>query len=55
MYLNIGDVVAAEGSLNTALELNPQWVPALINLADIYRGNGRATASQSIGAVRLNH
>lgn len=41
MYLNIGDVVAAEGSLNTALELNPQWVPALINLADIYRGTGR--------------
>lgn len=41
MYLNMGDMVRAERTLERALKLNAQWVPALINLADIYRATGR--------------
>ena len=41
MHLHMGNVVAAERALKRALKLNPQWVPALINLADIYRATGR--------------
>jgi tetratricopeptide (TPR) repeat protein len=35
------DIVAAEAALEEALALNPQWVPALVNLADLYRATGR--------------
>ncbi|MDB0050189.1 multiheme c-type cytochrome [Pseudomonadales bacterium] len=41
MYLSMGDMVRAERTLKRALKLNAQWVPALINLADIYRATGR--------------
>ena len=41
MYLHMGDVPHAEQTLKRALQLNPQWVPALINLADLYRATGR--------------
>jgi len=40
-FMALGDVPAAEGALKTSLEINPQWVPARVNLADLYRGTGR--------------
>ncbi len=36
-----GNVRGAEAALETALGLNPQWVPALVNLADLYRDTNR--------------
>lgn len=36
-----GNIIAAEQALNSALALNPQWVPALVNLADLYRDTNR--------------
>jgi predicted CXXCH cytochrome family protein len=41
VHLQMGDPVQAERSFELALELNPQWVPALVNLADLYRATGR--------------
>lgn len=41
MYLNIGKGPLAEQTLKRALKVNPQWVPALVNLADIYRATIR--------------
>ena len=35
-----GDSVAAEGAYRKALELSPAFVPAMLNLADLYRANG---------------
>jgi tetratricopeptide (TPR) repeat protein len=40
-HLAMGQPVAAEQSLERALELQPSWVPALMNLADVYRRTGR--------------
>lgn len=37
----MGDLVAAQSALERALEINPSFVPALINLADLYRVTGR--------------
>lgn len=37
----LGDNSAAETTLEKALELQSSWVPALLNLADIYRETGR--------------
>ena len=31
----------AEAALRKALELQPHWIPALVNLADLYRATGR--------------
>ena len=36
-----GDAVKAEEELRTALRLEPNFVPGLINLADLYRATGR--------------
>jgi predicted CXXCH cytochrome family protein len=41
VYLALGDTPAAEAALQTSLQLSAQWVPALVNLADLYRGTGR--------------
>ncbi|MEM1436835.1 MAG: cytochrome c3 family protein [Pseudomonadota bacterium] len=37
------DLPGAEASLEEALALQPTWVPALVNLVDIYRATGRDT------------
>ena len=39
--LAFGDRTTAESTLENALELQSTWVPALLNLADIYRETGR--------------
>ena len=41
VHLARNDIAAAEASLIEAMKLNPQWVPALVNLADLYRASGR--------------
>ncbi len=38
--LNQGDTEGALNALNKALEIEPDFVPALLNLADLYRGMG---------------
>ena len=38
--LNQGDTESAMSALNKALEIEPDFVPALLNLADLYRGLG---------------
>ena len=40
-YEALGDRVMAEQALRQSLELNSQWVPARVNLADLYRRTGR--------------
>ena len=37
----VGDLAGAEASFNAALELQANWVPGLLNLADLYRLTGR--------------
>lgn len=41
VYMALHDTTAAEDALKTSLQLNPKWVPGLVNLADLYRGTGR--------------
>jgi len=41
IHLALGDIPGAEAALGTSLELNPQWVPGMVNLADLYRATGR--------------
>ena len=40
-YEALGDRVSAEKALKKSLELNSQWVPGRVNLADLYRRTGR--------------
>ena len=40
-HMAVGARGQAEAAFQTALELNPGWVPALVNLADLYRATGR--------------
>ena len=41
LHVSVGEAGPAEAAFKTALELNPKWVPALVNLADHYRATGR--------------
>ena len=41
LHVSVGEYGLAEAAFKTALELNPNWVPALVNLADLHRRNGR--------------
>ncbi len=47
-HLLMGDAAAAERELDAALTLQPSWVPALLNLADLYRGTGRDRDAQPL-------
>jgi Flp pilus assembly protein TadD len=38
----------AEAELRTALELEPRFVPAAVNLADLYRATGREAEGESV-------
>ena len=49
VHLAARDAAGAERALDRALALNPQWVPALVNLADLYRATGR----DSLGGALL--
>lgn len=41
LYARMGDMQAAEKAYQQALTLSSQWVPAYINLVDVYRASGR--------------
>lgn len=41
VHMALNDIPAAEAALRQALELQPQWVPGLVNLADLFRATGR--------------
>lgn len=43
-----GNTAAAEVSYRTALRLDPRFVPAMVNLADLYRGLGRDAEGESL-------
>ena len=49
----MGEVNAAEQQLQQALVLNPDWVPGLVNLADLYRATGRDELAGSLLAAAL--
>ncbi len=41
VHAALGDDAAAEAALRRALDIAPHWIPALVNLADLYRASGR--------------
>ena len=41
VFAAMGEPGRAEQALLEAMRLNPQWIPALANLADLYRATGR--------------
>jgi tetratricopeptide (TPR) repeat protein len=41
LYAQMGRTNDAESELQTALRLDPKWVPAMVNLADLYRAQNR--------------
>jgi len=41
LHLAMGKTDLAEADYGQALELQPRWIPALVNLADLYRATGR--------------
>lgn len=53
----LGQATAAEQELRTALRLDPQFEPALVNLADLYRNEQRDAEGEALlrRAVRLPH
>lgn len=48
VHLALGEIPVAEDALHTALSLNSQWVPAMVNLADLYRATGRDTQAGAL-------
>jgi predicted CXXCH cytochrome family protein len=47
-YNSTGDVVAAEKAYRHALKLSPAYVPALLNLADLYRANNMDPQAEAL-------
>jgi predicted CXXCH cytochrome family protein len=47
-HLAMGDLPRAEAALEEALVLQPTWVPALLNLADLYRATRRDPAGEAL-------
>ncbi|MGZ8219684.1 tetratricopeptide repeat protein, partial [Methylomagnum sp.] len=57
-YTAKGVADAAERAYREALKLDPGWVPAYVNLADIYRQTGRDTEGEAVlreGLARQPH
>jgi Tfp pilus assembly protein PilF len=46
LELERGNAAAAEAEFRAALHLHPQFVPAFVNLADLYRAGGRESACE---------
>ncbi len=47
-YANRGDAAKAEAEIKAALQLDPLYVPAYVNLADVYRATGRNVQGESL-------
>jgi len=48
LFAQMGRMKDAESELQTALRLDPRYVPALVNLADLYRIQQRETEAQQL-------
>lgn len=48
LSIAVRDQANAETAYRRALDLDPDWVPALVNLADLYRNQGREDESASL-------
>ncbi len=48
LYAQMNRTSDAEGELRTALRLDPNFVPAMVNLADLYRAEGREDEGQEL-------
>ncbi len=46
LYAQMGRTAEAESELQTALRLDPRYVPAMVNLADLYRAQNRDDEGQ---------
>ncbi|MCX7173855.1 MAG: multiheme c-type cytochrome [Proteobacteria bacterium] len=55
LHVDRGDVAAAEGAFRTAIELDRSYLPATINLADLYRSLGREADSEAALRQALAH
>jgi predicted CXXCH cytochrome family protein/LSD1 subclass zinc finger protein len=47
-HLAEGDATQAERELRAALEIDPDWVPAVVNLADLLRATGRDAEGETV-------
>jgi len=47
-YANQGDAAKAEGEIKAAIALDPLFIPAYVNLADLYRTRGRDAEGETI-------
>jgi predicted CXXCH cytochrome family protein len=54
LELNLGNLVAAENALRRALEIEPNYVPALINMADYFRESNQEEKVESLLRRALN-
>ncbi len=48
VHLDLRDIPKAEAALRQSLAINPDWVPGMINLADLLRGSGRDLQAQPL-------
>ena len=48
LYARQGHYEQAEGEFRAAMRIEPQFVPAYVNLADIYRGRGRDADGEKV-------
>lgn len=55
LYVALGEFDKALQAFNTAIELNPVFVPAYINLADAYRAQGNEVKAEEILRRILKH
>ena len=50
-----GDVTGAEHAYREALAIDPGWIPAIMNLGDLYRQSGRDAEGESLLRDALDH
>lgn len=48
LYAGLGETEKATAAYTTAIELNPAYVPGYVNLADLYRAQGREAEAEKV-------